>query len=250
MLDFGFLEVPKGCFMQFCKLERSVLSLVRPGWTPVLLLLCATVAWTQEQASPTPQANPPQATPDQMATPQTPSPAAGDDKNGNKGQSKDADAKQDQGSQSIKLGAGDLVDVNVYGVPELTTKARVSNDGDLYLPLIDYVHVADLSLEEAQKLVEKRLDDGGFVRNPHVTIFVNEYSSQGVTLMGEVAKPGVYPVLGDRRLFDVLSSAGGLSDKAGRTVVITHRAQPDKPETFHLARNLLDDPQSNINFHP
>lgn len=99
----------------------------------------------------------------------------------------------------MKLGAGDLVEVTVYGVPELATKARVSNDGNLYLPLVDNVHVADLSLEEAQRLVEKRLDDGGFVRNPHVTIFVDEYSSQGVTLLGEVAKPGVYPVLGDRR---------------------------------------------------
>jgi polysaccharide export outer membrane protein len=71
------------------------------------------------------------------------------------------------------------VEVSVYGVPELTTKARVSNDGDLYLPFIDYVHVGDLSLEESQKLIEKRLNDGGFVKTPHVTIFVNEYASQG-----------------------------------------------------------------------
>jgi polysaccharide export outer membrane protein len=67
----------------------------------------------------------------------------------------------------------------------------VSNNGNLYLPLVDNVHVADLSLEEAQRLVEKRLDDGGFVRNPHVTIFVDEYPWQGVTLPGEVAMPGV-----------------------------------------------------------
>jgi polysaccharide export outer membrane protein len=76
------------------------------------------------------------------------------------------------------------------------------------------------------------------VRNPHVTIFVDEYSSQGVTLLGEVAKPGVYPVLGDRRLFDLFSYAGGLSDKASRTVVITHRTEPDKPEIIHLAHAI------------
>ena len=81
---------------------------------------------------------------------------------------------------AVKLDPGDLVEVSVYGVPELATKARISNEGELYLPLIDYVHVADLSLEEAQKVVEKRLEDGGFVRNPHVSIFVDEYSSQGV----------------------------------------------------------------------
>jgi len=88
------------------------------------------------------------------------------------------------------------------------------------------------------------------VRNPHVTIFVDEYSWQGVTLLGEVAKPGVYPVLGDRRLFDLFSYAGGLSDKASRTVVITHRTEPDKPEIIHLARNLLDDPASNVYIRP
>ena len=120
------------------------------------------------------------------------------------GRHKPADKPDEPATSAIKLGPGDLVEVGVYGVPELTTKARVSNDGDLYLPLIDYVHVGDLSLEESQKLIEKRLDDGGFVKNPHVTIFVNEYASQGVTLLGEVGKPGIYPVLGDRRLFDVV----------------------------------------------
>ena len=74
---------------------------------------------------------------------------------------------------AVKLGPGDLVEVSVSGVPELATKARISNEGELYLPLIDNVHVADLSLEEAQKVVEKRLEDGGFVRNPHVSIIAD-----------------------------------------------------------------------------
>ena len=78
--------------------------------------------------------------------------------------------------------SGDLIEVSVYNVPELNTKARVGNSGDLYLPLIDYVHVEGLTLEEAQKLIQKRLQDGGFFRNPHVTIFVDEASSQGVTI--------------------------------------------------------------------
>jgi len=176
-----------------------------------------------------------------MATPQTPSPSV------TTGEASDNSAA---GSTPVKLGPGDLVEVNVYGVPELATKARVSNDGDLYLPLIDYVHVGGLSLEEAQKLLEKRLDDGGFVRNPHVTIFVDEYASQAVTVMGEVGKPGVYPIMGDRRLFDLISAAGGLTDKAGRTLTITHRSQPDKPDSVHLARNLMDSPETNVDVRP
>ena len=77
------------------------------------------------------------------------------------------------GDSTLRLGIGDLVEVSVYNVPELTTKVRVSNSGDVYLPLIDYVHVAGLTTEEAQALIEKRLTGGGFLKNPHVAVFVS-----------------------------------------------------------------------------
>jgi protein involved in polysaccharide export with SLBB domain len=94
---------------------------------------------------------------------------------------------------SLRLGAGDLLEVSVYNVPELATKARVGSSGDVYLPLIDYVHVGDLTVEEAQTMIQKRLEDGGFVRSAHVTIFIDESASQGVTILGDVMKPGIYP---------------------------------------------------------
>jgi polysaccharide biosynthesis/export protein len=236
--------------MQFVK------SLAQGQTIAVFLLACALVphAFAQDQTAQPPQkdtvpfspASPDELAPPQtqLATPQTP--AAGDAKPIDKA-NEQADQPQ---TSAIKLGPGDLVEVGVYGVPELTTKARVSNDGDLYLPLIDYVHVGDLSLEESQKLIEKRLDDGGFVKNPHVTIFVNDYASQGVTLLGEIGKPGIYPVLGDRKLFDLFSAAGGLTDRASRTVSITRRNHPEKPELVHLARNLTDKPDSNVRVWP
>ena len=89
------------------------------------------------------------------------------------------DSKKNDVDQTAitKLGAGDLLEVTVYNVPELTSKVRVSNSGDVYLPLIDYVHVEGLTQEEAQSVIQKRLEDGGFVRSPHVTIFVDEASS-------------------------------------------------------------------------
>lgn len=209
----------------------------------VLTFSLVTFGLAQEQSAPPESRIPslPQQTPDQMAVPQTPAPNEGDKSNKKKNEGQAID---------IKLGSGDLVEVTVYGVPELTTKARVTNDGDLYLPLIDYVHVGDLTLEEAQKVIEKRLDDGGFVRNPHVTIFINDYASQGITLLGAVGRPGIYPVLGDRRLFDLFSTAGGLTERASRTVSITHRDQPDKPQIVQLARNLTDAPESNVPVHP
>ena len=147
---------------------------------------------------------------------------------------------------SLRLEAGDLVEVGVYNVPELTTKARVSSKGEIYLPLIDYVHVTGLTAEEAEGRIQKRLSDGGFVKNPHVTLFVDQYASQGASVLGEVARPGVYPVPGQQRLFDLISAAGGFTEKAGRSITDTHRDQPDKPVTVPLSRNVSDNPESNI----
>jgi polysaccharide export outer membrane protein len=153
-------------------------------------------------------------------------------------------------SSALRLEAGDLVEVGVYSVPELTTKARVSSKGEIYLPLIDYVHVAGLTAEEAEGIIQKRLSDGGFVKNPHVTLFVDQYASQGASILGEVARPGVYPVPGQQRLFDLISAAGGFTEKAGRSITVTHRDQPDKPIIVPLSRNASDNPESNIDILP
>src|SRR6266566_1954819 len=151
---------------------------------------------------------------------------------------------------TAKLGAGDLIELSIYGVPDLNTKVRVGNGGDVYLPLIDYVHVADLTVDEAQELIQKRLEDGGFVRNPHVSIFVNESASQAINVMGEVARPGPYPAIGERRLFDLISAAGGLTEKAGRNVTIIHRQNPDQKVELHLTSSLADDTQNNVEIIP
>ena len=84
---------------------------------------------------------------------------------------------------NVRLGIGDLIEVAVFGVPDLSTKTRISGSGDIYLPLIDYVHVGDLTTDEAQELIQKRLEEGGFVRGPHVAIFVDEAASQSITLV-------------------------------------------------------------------
>lgn len=149
-----------------------------------------------------------------------------------------------------KLGAGDLIDLTIYGVPDLNTRARIGNNGDVYLPLIDYVHIADLTVDEAQDLIQKRLEDGGFLHSPHVTIFVNESTSQSVNMMGEISRPGPYPLLGERRLFDLITAAGGLTEKAGRTVTIVHRQTPGQKTELHLASSLAEDTVNNIAISP
>lgn len=158
----------------------------------------------------------------------------------------EAKTSADDVESQVRLGPGDLVEISVYNIPELTTKARVSSNGDVYLPLIDYIHVADLTQEEVQRVIEKRLSDGGFVNNPHVTVFLADNASGAVTLLGEVARPGPYPIIGEKRLFDIFSAAGGLNEKAGKTVTITHRNDTGHPVTVKLAENLAQTPETNV----
>ena len=152
------------------------------------------------------------------------------------------------GDSAVRLGIGDLVEVSVYNVPELATKTRVGSSGDINLPLVDYVHVAGLTIDEAEVAIEKQLDHGGFVKNPHVQLFVQEYTSEGASLLGEIAKPGVYPVLGEQTLFSLISAAGGLSERAGKSITVTRRDQA--PITVPISRNLEEHPESNVRVMP
>ncbi len=154
-------------------------------------------------------------------------------------------------NSNVKLGVGDLIDITVFGVPELSLKTRVSGSGDIYLPLIDYVHVAGLTTDEAQELIQKRLEAGGFVRSPHVSIFVNESASQAITMVGEVNRPGAYPAVGERRLFDLVSAAGGFTEKAGRIITIEHHGDPDQKVELQLtSNNLAEDTKENVDIYP
>src|SRR5271169_673739 len=153
-------------------------------------------------------------------------------------------------NSNVKLGIGDLIDISVYGVPDLLTKTRISGSGEVYFPLIDYVHIADLTTDEAQELIQKRLEDGGFVRGPHVSIFVNESASQAIMMVGEVGRPGPYPAIGERRLFDLISAAGGLTNRAGRLVTIEHRGDPSQKVELQLSQNLAEDTQNNVDVYP
>ncbi|MFY9743816.1 MAG: polysaccharide biosynthesis/export family protein [Candidatus Sulfotelmatobacter sp.] len=189
----------------------------------------------------------------QVATPQTG--ASAERANPAESNSQDSSPQglittNDTNPSMLKLAPGDLIELSVYNVPELSTKARVGTSGDVYLPLIDYVHVADLTIDEAQAAIQKRLEDGGFVRNAHVTIFVDESSSQGVTILGEVAKPGIYPALADRKLYDFISAAGGFTAAAGRKISVIRQHGRGATITVVLPRNLADDLKDNVDVFP
>jgi polysaccharide export outer membrane protein len=238
-------------------MEFAVKSFTRHRWTFILVIVAligvGIRAGAQQPAgttenSQTPTPFPSAAEPVSKPATNTSEPASGSQTN-SAAPTSGISTKESVDESLITLGPGDLVDMNVYNVPELSTKARVSNSGDLYLPLIDYVHVGGLTQEEAQTVIEKRFDEGGFVRNPHVTLFVDEANSQGVTVLGEVSKPGIYPDPVNRKLYDVVSEAGGFTSSASRKVSIIRQNQ-QIPIQVSLPRNLGDDTSGNVDILP
>jgi polysaccharide biosynthesis/export protein len=80
---------------------------------------------------------------------------------------------------------------------------------------------------------------------------VDESASQAITLLGQVGRPGPYPAIGERRLFDLISAAGGLTDRAGRLVTIERRGNPDQKLELELSStNLAEDTQNNVEVYP
>ncbi len=136
-----------------------------------------------------------------------------------------ARANQPEQSPEVLLGGGELLEITVFGAPEFTKEVRVSSDGKIALPMIGEVPVAGLTIREAEKRVSQRLSEGGFFNDPQVSVMVKEFTTQGISILGEVQKPGIYPLLGSRTLNDAISAAGGVTPRAGKLVTITHRGR-------------------------
>jgi polysaccharide biosynthesis/export protein len=147
---------------------------------------------------------------------------------------------------ALLIGGGDLLKVSILGAPESDQDVRVNEDGEISLSFVGNVHVAGLTTTGAQELIRKKLIAGGFFTDPQVSVFSKEYATQGVSVLGEVAKPGVYPLLGSRRLFDVISLAGGTTQQAGKVVSITHRDHPEAPTSVMLSNDAGESAKSNI----
>jgi polysaccharide export outer membrane protein len=134
-------------------------------------------------------------------------------------------AEQSSSTNILPLNPGDLVEINTMGVPELTTKVRVNENGEIYLPLIGYLTVGGMRPTQVQELIEQRLVDGKFVNNPHVSVSTSD--AMGVTIVGEVVRPGVFPITMARRFSDLLSMAQGMKPTAGRQITISHRGSTE-----------------------
>ncbi len=119
-----------------------------------------------------------------------------------------------------RIGAGDVLDIDVFGLDEMDRKVRVQRDGQISLPLLGVFAVAGLNLEDAELLIAGMLSQRQLVRDPQVSIFVEEMVSRGVTVQGAVVSPGVYQLIGSRTLLEMIGKAGGVREDSGAGVLV------------------------------
>jgi polysaccharide export outer membrane protein len=137
------------------------------------------------------------------------------------------------------LGVGDVVKISVYQNPDLSVEARVSELGQINFPLIGAVTIGGLSVSQAQALIEKRLRDGGFVLKPQVTIQTVQIRSSQVSILGQVAKPGRFPIeIVGSRVSEMIAAAGGVVP-GGADVVTLVGNRDSKPVKLDIDLPLI-----------
>ena len=135
--------------------------------------------------------------------------------------------------RAYRIGPGDLLELKVFQVEELSQVVRVSEDGSITLPLLGRVVVEGLTQDGVvQKLTG--LLQAKYVKNPQVTIFIKEYKNQQVAVIGAVVNAGSYELVGRKNLLQIVSMAGGFSETAGNEVFILREGPDGKTSTLSI----------------
>lgn len=139
------------------------------------------------------------------------------------------------------LGPEDLLDIDVFQVDELKKTVRVSAKGNIKLPLVGKIRASGLTIPELEDVLAKKLSR--FIQNPEVSVFIKEFRSQHITLLGAVRKQQVYTVSGQNYLLDIISRADGLSEDAGEICYV----QRGKETIIIDMRDLLYEGNTQLN---
>ncbi|HWZ52856.1 MAG TPA: polysaccharide biosynthesis tyrosine autokinase [Granulicella sp.] len=150
-----------------------------------------------------------------------------------------APASAQPAAQKTVIGVGDLLTINVYDAPELNQDVRVESSGNVHLALLGDVKAVNQQPEAFAHVLEAELKKRDLIVAPHVTVAIKEFTTEGVTVEGEVQRPGMYPIFSARNIVDVIALAGGVTKDADPQITI-RRSGTD-------AREVVDLPQTNAN---
>lgn len=145
------------------------------------------------------------------------------------------------GGTPYQLQSRDIVEISVYGEPDLKTISRISDGGEITFPLLRSITIAGLTLEEAEHRIEKKLQGGDFLTNPQVTIYVKKYSTIKIYVYGSVRKPGSYEFSQETAtILKAIAMAGGLTEKAYETDIRIIRREHEKKRYRTFTVNMIN----------
>lgn len=121
-----------------------------------------------------------------------------------------------------RISPNDLMEFNVFGVPDMKRDVRVNASGELSLPLIGQVKVAGLTAQAAEQLIAAKYEEK-YLRDPQVSLFIKEFTTQRVAIEGAVIRPGIYPVTGQLTLLRALALSGGFAPYADINQIVVYR---------------------------
>ncbi len=132
-------------------------------------------------------------------------------------------------AKAYRIRTTDKISIRIFQEDDLTTVCRVDAKGTINLPLIGEIRVYGQTLSQAERTIESAYKDGRFLRNPEVTVAVEEYAPREVSIQGQVKNPGRYPlpVESNMSVVDLVTRAGGFTDTAQGTAVRVTRILPD-----------------------
>jgi polysaccharide export outer membrane protein len=149
-------------------------------------------------------------------------------------------------NETLLIGPGDALHVQVYDTPEMEQRARVTDAGEIPVNFLGNVKVANVTPGQAASEIERRLIAAGVMLRPQVTVRVDSYATQNVSVMGQVMKPGLYEIDTRRKVIEVLALAGGLTDIADRHITIQRHGDPSQKIEYYYSNvagtALGDDP--------
>lgn len=136
-----------------------------------------------------------------------------------------------------QIGPRDLLEIKVFELPDLNQTVRVSEDGSITLPLLQKVYAEGLTKDQLEIKIANLLKPK-YVKNAQVSIFIKEYQSQRVSIIGAIKNPGVYELSGQQNLLEMISEAGGFSENAMNKIYIMRKNK--NGQTGTLLINLDD----------
>ena len=151
---------------------------------------------------------------------------------------------------TLKLGPGDVVDVHVYDTPDMEQIVRVSDSGDIQLSLIGEVHVGSMTAAEAAHEIERILIVKNVMKYPSVTVTVNSYETENVSVSGQVTTPGAVQVTTPRSAINLITLSGGLTDFADRHIIIRRKGLAAEPVRFYYSNDPLEAIRNDVMVEP